>query len=81
MKSIYYLLNHIYTPWSEILTELYVIDISDNLSYNKSTSEYLFILANSTITWTSKKQSFIVSSTTEAEYITYSKVAKEVAWL
>ena len=45
----------------------------------KSTFRCLFILANSTITWISKKQSLIVSSTTEVEYIAYSEVAKEVA--
>ena len=47
----------------------------------KSTSGYLFILAKGTITWISKKQSLVALSTTEAEYIVYSKVAKEVAWL
>src|SRR6266480_5053117 len=39
------------------------------------------MLAGSAIAWASRKQSLVASSTTEAEYITYSNAAKEAAWL
>jgi hypothetical protein len=47
----------------------------------KSTSGCLFTLAGGAIAWTSKKQSLVAGSTTEAEYIAYSEAAKEAAWL
>jgi len=47
----------------------------------KSTSGQLFMLAGGAITWASRKQSLVASSTTEAEYIAYSDAAKEAAWL
>ena len=47
----------------------------------KSTSGCLFVLADGAITWISKKQSLVASSTTEVEYIAYSEAAKEAAWL
>ena len=46
-----------------------------------STSGYLFKLGDATISWNSKKQSTIASSTTEAEYIAASHGAKQAAWL
>jgi hypothetical protein len=47
----------------------------------KSTAGCLFILTGSAIDWTSKKQSLVASSTTEAEYVAYSEAVKETTWL
>lgn len=47
----------------------------------KSTSGYLFILANGAISWASKKQTTTALSTTEAEYIATTLAAKEAIWL
>ena len=47
----------------------------------KPTSGYVFTLGGGDISWRSVKQSSIVDSTMEAEYIAASKVAKEVVWL
>lgn len=46
-----------------------------------STSGYVFKLANGPISWTSKKQTSISLSSTEAEYITISLTTQEVLWL
>ena len=47
----------------------------------KLITEYVFMMAGSTITWFFKKQSITAMSTTEAEYIALSKVAREARWL
>ena len=46
-----------------------------------STSGYLCKLNDATISWNSKKQSTITSSSTEAEYITMSHSTKQAMWL
>ena len=52
-------------------------DIDDR----KSISRFLFTLGNGAISWRSCKQDTIVDSTTEAEYITASEVAKKAVWI
>jgi len=47
----------------------------------KSTSAYIFMLGGGPISWQSKRQELVTTSTTEAEYIGYSKAAKETAWI
>ena len=47
----------------------------------RSTSGYLFKLGDATISWNSKKQSTVASSSTEAEYIATSHGAKQAVWL
>src|SRR6266481_1754541 len=42
---------------------------------------YIFTIDGGTMSWSSKKQSVIVLSTTEAEYITAAHAAKEALWL
>ena len=46
----------------------------------KSTSGYVFICNDGTVSWKSSKQSIIVNSTTEAEYVAVSDAAKEGFW-
>jgi hypothetical protein len=47
----------------------------------KSTSGYIFFLANGPISWQSVKQSTVALSTMEAEYIALSEAAKEAKFL
>ena len=47
----------------------------------KSTSGYVFTHRGGAISWRSVKQSSIVDSTMEAEYIAASEAAKEIMWL
>ena len=47
----------------------------------KSVSGYIITLAGGAIAWSSKKQSIIVLSTAEAEYVAATHVTKEVIWL
>lgn len=47
----------------------------------KSTSGYLFIIGCSTIAWSSRKQSTVALSSTEAEYVAASQASRELVWL
>src|SRR3984957_4393431 len=47
----------------------------------RSTSVYVNFLAGEPISWQSKRQSVVAQSSTEAEYIAMSELAKEGAWL
>ena len=48
---------------------------------SKSTSELVFTLDGGTIMWTIIKQTCIVDSTMEVEYVAISEAFKEVVWL
>jgi hypothetical protein len=56
-------------------------DYAGDLISAKSTSGYLFILANGPISWKSKLQSIIAQSTTEAEYIAINTAIKEAVFI
>jgi hypothetical protein len=47
----------------------------------KSTSGYTFLLNNGAITWSSKKQPYIVLSTMEVEYVACSAAVQKAVWL
>lgn len=47
----------------------------------KSTTGYLLNVFGNTIIWSSKKQSLVTLSTTEAEFVAATSAAKEVLWL
>jgi len=47
----------------------------------KSTSGFVFMLGGGAISWSSKKQSSVALSSTEAEYIAGAHAAKEAIWL
>jgi hypothetical protein len=52
-------------------------DVNDR----RSTSGYVFKLAGTTVSWSSKKQTSIALSSTEAEYISRAHATKEAIWL
>ena len=47
----------------------------------KSTSGYIILMGKSAICWSSKKQTIVATSTTEAEYISTSECIKKVLWI
>ncbi|WVZ84927.1 hypothetical protein U9M48_031894 [Paspalum notatum var. saurae] len=56
-------------------------DWQGDLDDRKSTSGYIFTLAEDAISWCSRKQSSVALSSMEAEYIATSEAAKEGVWL
>jgi hypothetical protein len=56
-------------------------DSAGCLDTRKSTSGYFFKVGTGAISWRSKLQDCTATSTTEAEYIAASDVAKEALWL
>jgi|SRR6267142_1812501 len=52
-----------------------------NTDDQKSTFEYIFIVAGGAITWRSKEQETIALSSMEAEYIALSEAVREACWL
>lgn len=47
----------------------------------RSTSGYIFQLGKGTVAWSSRKQTSVAMSSTEAEYIAASHACKEPLWL
>ena len=56
-------------------------DWGSDLDERKSTTGYAFLLNNSAITWSSKKQPCIALSTIEAEYVACLATVQEAIWL
>jgi hypothetical protein len=56
-------------------------DYASDASDRKSTMVYAFILSGAAITWASRKQQTISTSTTEAEYVGLCNAAKEAVWI
>ena len=52
-----------------------------NADDRRSISGYVFLARNGAITWSSRKQISIALSSTEAEYVALSEVAREACWL
>ena len=55
------------------------VDWASNADW-KSTSSYVLLFAGAAVAWSAKKKSTIALSTTEAEYITATHIAKQVLW-
>ena len=47
----------------------------------RSTSGYVFKIADSTISWSSRKQATVAKSTTEAEYVSLNQATQEAIWM
>ena len=56
-------------------------DWAGNITERKSTSVYAFQLCGGTISWRSKRQEIVASSSTEAEYVALSFAAQELTGL
>ena len=56
-------------------------DWARDVDARKSTSGYVFQIGSSTVSWTSKRQTVVALSTTEAEYISLSYATQETVWL
>jgi len=56
-------------------------DWASDKNDRKSTSRYAFTLGGGATSWSSKKQSAVALSSTEAEYIAGGHAAKEAVWL
>ena len=52
-----------------------------NATKERSTSAYVFMLANGPVSWCSRKQPITAMSTTEAEYIAAAEAAKQAIWI
>ena len=56
-------------------------DYAGCTAQRKSTSGYIFLLAGGAVSWKSKKQSVVATSSCEAEYVASCMAAKEAIWL
>lgn len=56
-------------------------DYGQSVTTQKSTLGYVITLYGNPITWTTKKQSIVAQSTTEAEFVAINLCAKQVRWL
>ncbi|GKA67328.1 hypothetical protein Tco_0767136 [Tanacetum coccineum] len=53
----------------------------NHVEYSSSTSRWVFLLGGGAISWASKKQTCITSSTMEFEFVALAAVGKETEWL
>ncbi|KFD50326.1 hypothetical protein M514_08826 [Trichuris suis] len=58
-----------------------VCDWASDKTDRKSTSVYVIKLSDSTVVWSSQKQSVVARSSTEAEYVAASQASRELLWL
>ena len=56
-------------------------DWANDVDTRRSTSGYVFQINGSTVSWSSKRQSCVTRSSTEAEYVALSHATQEVVWL
>ena len=56
-------------------------DYADDHDDRKSRAGYLFLLANGSIAWCSKREGCTADSTTEAEFVAMAESVKEAIWL
>lgn len=56
-------------------------DYAGDAEDSKSTSGYVFLLSNGAISWSSRKQSIVTLSTTEAEFVAAAGCACQTVWM
>lgn len=56
-------------------------DFAGDMDKRRSTSGYVFTLADGAFSWMSKLQNIVFLSTTEAKYVTSSHASREAVWL
>jgi hypothetical protein len=64
-----------------LLTGFSDADFAGDVDARKSTTEVIFFLVNSPITWQSTKQKVVAQSSYESEYITTANVTCQALWL
>ncbi|XP_070023088.1 secreted RxLR effector protein 161-like [Nicotiana sylvestris] len=57
------------------------VDHGGDLDESKSTSGYVFLLSDGSISWSNKKQSYVSLSMMEVEYVALTSAAQEAVWL
>ena len=56
-------------------------DYAGDIETRRSTTGYVFCLANGAVTWSSQRQRLVTLSTTEAEYVAASTATREAIWI
>jgi hypothetical protein len=69
------------TPGSLTLHGFVDADWASDVNDRKSMSGFVFMLGGAAVSWSSKKQTSVALSSTEAEYIAAAHATKEVIWL
>src|SRR5664279_2989160 len=72
----------IYGGDEELVVKCYVdASFDTDPDDSKSQSGYVFILNGAAVSWRSSKQSVVVASSTEAEYLAASEAPQEAVWM
>ena len=74
-------LRLIFSEAFEFLAEYTDVDWKKNRNTRCSTFKYVFNVRNEVISWSFKRQSTVIFSTCEAEYMSQIQAVKEVIWL
>jgi hypothetical protein len=56
-------------------------DWGENWDNRRSTTGFVFLMADGAVTWTSRMQKTVARSSTEAEYMALLEAYSEIAWL
>ena len=70
-----------YTGYPSVLEGYTDASWISNTEDNSSTSGWVFLLGGGPLSWASKKQTCITSSTMESEFVALAAAGKEVEWL
>ena len=83
LKYLWRMRDYMLVYWCEDLIPIGYTDsdFQSDLDFRMSTSRCVFTLGGGAITWRNVKQSCIVDSTMEAEYVAAGETAKKVVWL